>query len=125
MVAAVISVLGMGVSFWVGVAFLGHAPGEVVRAIVATLAAAFLCLPAVLYAQRTPALRFLAGGTFRSWAMLSILYFAIQLGLCPWLAEPVVLVSMFVPLLMCTGLSIIFYGPIHDRIIKRASRSRP
>jgi hypothetical protein len=118
-VAAAISIAGAVLSFVVGSRVLGHLPPEIWRAILASELAAFVCLPITLYSQRAPRLRFLSKGTFRSWLMLSGLYFAVLLAVCPWLRSWKELGWMFFPLLMCTGVMIIAYGPIHDWMIRR------
>jgi hypothetical protein len=118
-VAGAISIVGAVLSFVVGSRMFGHGPAEIWRAILASELAAFVCLPVTLYSQRTPRLKFLSKGTIRSWMLLSGLYFGVLLLICPWLRSWVALGWMFGPLLMCTGLMIIIYGPLHDRIIRR------
>lgn len=119
MATIAVSVIGILLSFWFGMHELRHTVLEVVWAILAAQLGAVVSLPVTLYIQRSPKLKFLAKGVFRSWVILSGLYLAILLGVCPWLRDLRSLAWMFVPTFMGVGAVLLIYGPIHDRVIAR------
>jgi hypothetical protein len=122
MASCLFTLVGCALSFWIGVGHLGHPVGDVIWALLASQLAAAIGLPATLYIQRNPRLRFLVRGPLRSWLMLSFLYLGVMLGVCPWLREPVAFAWMFFPLLWSIGVTLLIYGPIHDRVLRRKAR---
>jgi hypothetical protein len=117
MVPVVLSVLGFGFSFWIGMNRFGHTAGEVLWALVATQIGAAIALPLTLYAQRTAKLRFLVKGPLRSWTMLMGVSVGSIMVLCPWCRDLGQFAWMFVPLFFSVALMVLFWGPIHDRVV--------
>lgn len=117
MVPGVISILGYALCFWIGMTRLGHSAGEVVWAIVSAQIAAGIALPLTLYMQRTPQLRFLVKGPLRSWIVLMAISIGGSLAFCPWLRDFGLFAWMFAPLFCAVGVTILIWGPLHDRIV--------
>ena len=117
MVPSVISVIGVSLCFWVGMNRLGHSSGEVLWAVIAVQIAAGIALPLTLYAQRSSKLRFLVKGPLRSWVVLMGLSIGLLMAFCPWLRDLGHFAWMFFPLFGAVGIMILFWGPLHDRIV--------
>ena len=117
MVPGILFVIGVALSFWVGMTRLGHTAIEVVWAVAAVEIATAIALPLTLYAQRTPKLRFLVKGPLRSWIVLLVFSIGGLTALCPWLRDPGSLAWMFIPLFLAVMLMVLIWGPIHDRIV--------
>jgi hypothetical protein len=125
-VAAVNGVLGVVLAFIVGRAVLELEYLSIVQAILASCLAGMAALLVTLRAERTPWIRRHAlNRQSRTWAVFLLIYFGGMVGVAPHLNplhSPRVFLWMVLPLILCTGFTIIAFGPLQDRIVARIQR---
>lgn len=123
MTAAAVGLIGVALSLGIGVSILGLDPVDCARSVAASFGVGLVSLLATLWAERVPFIkRFFLHRSLLTWALLSTLYFGGLLALAPALRDGRAFAWLVVPMLMCTGWTILAFGPIQDRLVARAQR---
>jgi len=114
---------GVAASFLVGMQVLGMSTWTVLYCILISNLAAFIALVTTLTLERQPMIKktWLRGGA-RTWTFFAGLFFAILLSFTPVLREPRVLGWMIFPLIFGNGFCVFAFGPVQDRLVRRAQR---
>ncbi len=107
---------------WIGRGFLALEPGPLWGAILASIAGGFLSVLATTRLETSflgPSLR---GASIRIWLFHSAVYFGVLLLCAPVLREVRTFLALILPLLAVTGVAIVAFGPIQDRLVARSQR---
>jgi len=117
-------IVGVSLSFLIGLKFLEIDPNDILQCIIASNLAALVGIIVTLWLEKKPELKKnLLHGKFKTWVLLSFLYLIILISACPCLRTPKNLITLFVPLIFSTGFAIIAFGPLQDWIISRSPNS--
>lgn len=126
MAAWINGIVGVLASFGIGIAVLGLEGLEVFRCIGASLVAGMLALVLTLKAERIPWIRaHVLNRSLKTWVVFLGLYFGGMLALAPALRDARVLGWLLLPLILCTGFTILAFGPMQDRWVARNQRRTP
>jgi hypothetical protein len=115
--------LGLFSSLLIGTQVLGLTPLEVMGSFVASVAAGWVAVFFTLKGERTPWLRkYVMSNSKRTWVVFLSLYFCSVVLLAPPIRDLRVFSWMIIPLILCTGFTIVTFGPLQDRWVARAQR---
>lgn len=121
MAAFLIGLIGVATSLAIGNLHLGIEVSDIFRAVLASNLAGLIGGTLTLSAERVGWIRarILTRG-YRTWALLSVLYFGISLAGAPILRDSLVLAQLALPLIMSTGLMLnALFGPVQDWLMHR------
>ncbi len=114
------TILGMVLSFALGMGWLGLAPLEVGNCILASEIAGLIALLGTLQAERRPFLkRYVINRSLKTWTLFLTLYFGSMMLIAPPLRDVRTMMVLWLPLALGNGLAIKIFGPIQDRIVQR------
>jgi hypothetical protein len=115
--------IGLGLALLIG-SRLGFDLRDSLFCIFVSNLAALVSLLTTLQAERTQWLRkFVLNRSLKTWSVLLFVYFGILFFFCPMLRDGKTFLLMIVPLVLATGFSILVFGPIQDRIVRRNQRN--
>jgi hypothetical protein len=114
------TILGMALSFALGMGLIGLTPLEVGNCILASQIGGLIALLGTLQAERRPWLKQkVINRSVKTWALFLTLYFGPMLLIAPPLREMRTLLILWLPLALGNGLAIKIFGPIQDAIVRR------
>jgi hypothetical protein len=114
------TVLGMVLSFAIGMGWLDLSAFEVGNCILASEVAGIVALLGTLQAERRPWLKkYVINRSLKTWVLFLGLYFGTMLWIAPPLREGKTLLILWLPLALGNGLAIKIFGPIQDWIYRR------
>jgi hypothetical protein len=114
------TIVGMILSFALGMGILGLTPFEVGNCILASEVAGLIALLGTLQAERRPWIRrYVLNRSLKTWALFLTLYFGPMLLIAPPLRDGKTLLILWLPLALGNGLAIKVFGPIQDWIYRR------
>jgi hypothetical protein len=124
MIAAfVFGMMGLSVSLWVGITYIGLTAGSVFYLVFVSNITGLISLLSTLQIEKMGWLRRMpVRGTFKAWLILGSLYFGILFGLCPQLRSLRPFMLLAIPLISSSGFSMILFGPIQDCLVSRKKR---
>jgi hypothetical protein len=117
--ALLLTFTGVVLCYVVGVQWLGQDVLAVAQAVVATQIAGFCALLSTVNVQYIERLKFLTRGAPRTWIFFLVIYVGMTILVGPKSFNVHIYSLMAAPLILTTGLSIIVFGPIQDRIMRR------
>jgi hypothetical protein len=114
------TILGMSLSFALGMGWLGLNALEVGNCILASEVAGLIALLGTLQAERRPFLKkHVINRSLKTWALFLTLYFGPMIWMAPPLHDPKTFLILWLPLALGNGLAIKVFGPIQDAIVRR------
>lgn len=117
--------IGLSLCLFLGLQILHLSPFEIGVSVVIANSAALFSLFATLEAEKNLSLKkTLLKGVLKTWIFLSLLFFSILLGLCPWLRDLHTFSIFFLPLILSTGFSLALFGPLQDLWVKHRHKNR-
>lgn len=121
--ALLIGTLGTLLSLWVGGEYFGLSYGGSLWTVFVANCAGLVGLVLTLRAESIPALKkkWLNSG-LKTWALIAALYLSMMVTFAPVMRSGLTLLGMFLPNLLSSGYSFLVFGPIQDRIYRRAQR---
>lgn len=120
MIAALANgMIGLALALVIGTR-LGFDVSDSLFCIFVSNVAALVSLLTTLQAERTQWLRkHFLNRSLKTWSILLLVYFGIIFYFCPMLRDGRTFLLMAIPLILATGFSILVFGPIQDRIVRR------
>jgi hypothetical protein len=114
------TILGMSLSFALGMGWLGLSAFEVGNCILASEVAGVIALLGTLQAERRPWIKkHVLNRSMKTWALFLTLYFGPMLWIAPPLRDLKILLILWLPLALGNGLAIEVFGPIQDALVRR------
>jgi hypothetical protein len=115
--------IGLGLSLWIGRGVLDLDYSEIFLSVGASNLAALVALLVTLRAERVEWIKknFLSR-SFKTWALLTGIYFSILLSISPTLRSMENLVWLFPSLVLSVGFIIIIFGPIQDHFVRQRQK---
>lgn len=115
--------IGSFLVWLLGTSFFNLSFTDVLQCVGASVVAGLACTLITTRAEQRPWIRKnVLTRQRRTWYLFLTVYFSVLL----WGAPPVRAVAPFatlvVPLVLCTGFTIMIYGPIQDKLMRRAQR---
>ena len=122
-VALMNGVVGLALTFWVGMEFLQMSPDRILLCILAIQISGLITVLTTLQSEQVGWMRrnFL-NRSMKTWAFFIGLYLGISMLISPELRKLHTWLWLFVPLLLTNGFTCVFFGPIQDQIVRRRQR---
>lgn len=121
--ALINGILGVALTYGVGTWVLGMESSDILQALIASILSGLVAVLSILAIGRNEAFkRIPIGGTVKTWTLFLFFYFGGMLLAAPVLRSTAIFWPLFIPLVLSTGFSIVFFGPIQDRIIAGLQR---
>ncbi|MGZ3688972.1 MAG: hypothetical protein ACXWP5_06550 [Bdellovibrionota bacterium] len=118
-----VAVIGVVLTFWLGMGPAGLNFGESLDCLIGTVVAGMVAILVTLRLQRmTGPAKDLVRGISRSYFVLYALYFATLLAVCKPVRHLHTFLIMFVPMVCDLGFTIVVFGPLQDQIIRSLQR---
>jgi hypothetical protein len=120
MAAWINGLLGLGLSFGAGIGILGWDWAQVLRCVLSSAIGGFIALTATLRAERSPWIRrHVLKSSGRTWVFALSSYFGLMVLGAPDLQDLRAFGILILPLILCTGFTILVFGPMQDRRVAR------
>ena len=124
MIAWVNGALGVLSSVWLGTGVLHFDLKTVLLCVGASVISGLAAVFSVTTGERTPWIRkHILNRSRRTWPTFLVIYFGGVLLLSPALRDSRAFLILVGPLVLCTGFTILIYGPIQDRIVARIQKN--
>jgi len=121
MISALLNgIVGLSLSILVGTQALNLTLVDSLRCVLSSNIAGLFALLTTLQAERF--LKPWLNRSLKTWALLLILYLGGLIATAPVLRDSKTLVYLLFPLILSTGFSILVFGPIQDRLVRRQQR---
>lgn len=114
---------GIAMALAVGNWILNLNAQKIALTVFVSIVAGFFTLLLTLSGERSAwAKKCLLRGSLRTWMFFVSFYVAAMLLFAPPVRSPRAFAWMFVPLMFCNGFSVLMFGPVQDRLIRRHQR---
>lgn len=123
LVALINGMIGVGLGLLIG-SRLGLETSDTLYCFLISVCAGLFSLTATLQAEQVKWIRkAILNRSLKTWSFLLFLYFGPLLFFCPVLRDQKIFLVMAIPLVLATGFSILVFGPLQDRLVRRAQRN--
>lgn len=117
--ALTLGIFGVLSIAWVSTQVLGLTPSFALAVVLVSWAGSFLSLILTLRASDHPKLKVILKGWIRQWGMLVGIFFAVFFGLLPEMLDTQRFIWLIVPVLCSMGFTVIAFGPVQDRYVRK------